>query len=439
MKLSLTKLGTLACFAALAVAVPAQADILEADMQSLRVQLRGQLMIENTDYGTGTDQRGDRTDLRFARFRLTITGMKDDTYGFLINTTSITSGTKTGVTGYGVSAQDTDSNDGNIRLHDGYFIANYYDWLNFKIGLTKNPLTRGNLDGCFDPLTIDRSAFIFSAYGTVPAKASRDIGVNTWGKLADGRVVYQAAVFQGREGFTRTTNPMNQSTVVSSQTPSDNFLYVGRVHYSFWDKEDTSGYEGSYLGDLKILTFGVGAALERAAVYKNVTSAGLVQNSETADYTAFTADMLFEYPTPSGTYTVTSAYLKNHFDDAYLTNLNPGDRSANIASVNGQKEGWYVRAAYLLPQTFGKAGKLQPFAYYENWDFAVIAGVTEQNIKQKAVGFNWFITGNNNVRFTAEYQINEFGKPTALASGTGVNPAGFTETKTIRAQFQVAF
>ncbi|MDP2137211.1 MAG: selenite/tellurite reduction operon porin ExtI [Candidatus Didemnitutus sp.] len=439
MKLTSTKLATLACFAAFAAAVPAHADILEANMVSLRIQLRGQLLAENTDYGTGTDQRGDRTDFRFARFRLTLTGMMDETYGFQINTTSITSGTKTGVTGYGVSGQDTDSNDGNIRLHDGYFIANYYPWLNFKIGLTKNPLTRANLDGCFDPLTMDRSMFIFTAYGTVPAKASRDIGVSFWGKLADGRIVYQAAVFQGREGFTRTTNPMNQTTVVSSQTPSDNFLYVGRVHYSFWDKEESSGYEGSYLGDLKILTFGIGAAYEGAAVYKNVTSAGFVQNSETVDYTAFTADMMFEYPTPSGTYTLTSAYLKNHFDDAYKTNLNPGDRTANIGGGNGQKDGWYVRGAYLLPQTFGKAGRVQPYAYYENWDFASIAGVTEQNIKQKAYGFNWYITGNNNVRFTTEYQITEFEKPTALASGTGVNPTGFKETKSIRAMFQVAF
>ena len=156
------KLGLFASAATLgALAATADASILEANMMSLQVQLRGQLLAENTDYGSGTTFEGNRTDLRFARFRLTLTGMMDETYGFQINTTSITSGTKTGSTGYGVSAQDTDPNDGSIRLHDGYMIANYNDWVNLKIGLTKIPLTRGNLDGCFDPLTLDRSAFIF--------------------------------------------------------------------------------------------------------------------------------------------------------------------------------------------------------------------------------------------------------------------------------------
>lgn len=435
------KLGILSAAAALgALAGTAHASIVEANMMSLQVQLRGQLLAENTDYGSGAAFEGNRTDLRFARFRLTLTGMMDETYGFQINTTSITSGTKTGSTGYGVSGQDTDSNDGNIRLHDGYLIANYNDWVNLKIGLTKIPLTRGNLDGCFDPLTLDRSAFIFSSYGTVPAKASRDIGVTSWGRFVDGRVVYQASVFQGREGVTRMTHPFTLASVTSSPTPNENYMYVGRLHYSFLDKEPTSGYEGSYLGEMKVLTFGLGAAYEPSAVFKNVTSAGVVQNKETVDYTAFTADVMFEYPTPTGTYTVTSAYMKNHFDDAYKTNFNPGDRLANIGGLNGQKEGWYVRTAYLLPYTIGARGKLQPYAYYEDWDFAQISGVTEQTITQKAVGFNWFITGTNNVRFTAEYQRNEFAKPTAYANGTVTSSIGTHRANTsIRGMFQVAF
>jgi hypothetical protein len=166
----------------------------------------------------------------------------------------------------------------------------------------------------------------------------------------------------------------------------------------------------------------------------------VVQNKETVDYTAFTADVLCEYPTTSGTYTLTSAYLKNHFDDAYKTNFNPGDRLANIGGLNGQKEGWYVRGAYLMPQTIGKKGKLQPYAYHESWDFAQISGVTEQNIKQQAVGINWYITGNNNVRFTLEYQRNKFAKPTAFANGTASPSVGTNTANTaIRGMFQVAF
>jgi len=424
------------------VVATAQADILEANMVSLRVQLRGQLLAEATDYGSGADRLDDRTDLRFARFRLTITGMLDENYGFQINTQSTAGTTKGGITGYTVSSADTDNNDANIRLHDAYFIANYSDLLNFKIGLTKIPVTRGNLDGCFDPLGIDRSMWSFVGYGTTPIKASRDIGVTAWGKLFEGRSVYQVGVFQGREGFTRTTHPFSGATVTSSMTPSENLMYTGRIHYSFWDQEASTGYEGSYLGDLKILTFGIGGVYEAAAVYQNVTSAGVVQNEQTVDYTYFTADMMLEYPTTFGTYTLTSAYIKSDFEDVHYTNLNPGDRLTNYGGVNGQREGWYVRGAYLLPQTFGKEGRLQPYCYYEKFDVAALAGVTDQTVTQKAIGLNWYIRGQN-VRLTFEYLKNEFAKPTGMVGGL-VNASNqpitfYTENNNIRTMCQVAF
>jgi hypothetical protein len=442
MKLTSSKRAALTCLTGLMVVATAQADILEANMVSLRVQLRGQLLAEATDYGSGADRLDDRTDLRFARFRLTITGMLDENYGFQINTQSTAGTTKGGITGYTVSSADTDNNDANIRLHDAYFIANYSDLLNFKIGLTKIPVTRGNLDGCFDPLGIDRSMWSFVGYGTTPIKASRDIGVTAWGKLFEGRSVYQVGVFQGREGFTRTTHPFSGATVTSSMTPSENLMYTGRIHYSFWDQEASTGYEGSYLGDLKILTFGIGGVYEAAAVYQNVTSAGVVQNEQTVDYTYFTADMMLEYPTTFGTYTLTSAYIKSDFEDVHYTNLNPGDRLTNYGGVNGQREGWYVRGAYLLPQTFGKEGRLQPYCYYEKFDVAALAGVTDQTVTQKAIGLNWYIRGQN-VRLTFEYLKNEFAKPTGMVGGL-VNASNqpitfYTENNNIRTMCQVAF
>lgn len=444
MKRSLLLRAALAGFCGVLATTPAQAqtDII-TDMISLRIQLRGQLLAEHTDYGSGNDRLGDRTDLRFARFRLTLTGMFDSTYGFQINTQSMAGTTKGGITGYSLSSADTDNNDANIRLHDAYFIANYNEKVNFKLGLTKIPMTRGNLDGCFDPLGIDRSMWSFTGYGTTPIKASRDMGVNLWGRAFGRRMVYQVAAFQGREGFARTTHPFSGATVNSSQTPSNTLLYVGRVHYSLLDVEaDGSGYQGSYLGDKKVLTFAVGLGHEADAIYKNVTSAGVVSNEQTVDYNAFTADVLFEYPTESGTFSLTSAYLNVDFDDVHKTNLNPGDRLTNYGGVNGQKKGWYARAGYLFPQKFGKEGKLQPYGYYEKFDLAALAGVTEQTVTQKAVGFNFYIRGQN-VRFTGEYLMNEFAKPTGMVGGR-VNASNqpidlITENKNIRAMFQVAF
>jgi hypothetical protein len=426
------------------VATPAIAQVdITANMLTLRIQLTGQLLAEHTDYGGGKDGLDDRTDLRHSRFRVTFTGMYDDIFGFHLNTQSALSTTKAGITGYTVAAQQTDANDGDIRLHDAYFIANFNQFVNFKIGLTKIPMTRGNLDGCFDALGIDRSLFAFTGYGTVPMKASRDLGVNLWGKLAGGRSVYHLAVFQGREGFSRGTNPFSGATVTSTPTPSDSFLYVGRVHYSFLDIEsESSGYEGSYLGDLKVFTVGAGFGYEADAIYRNVTSAGVIQNDETAPYKAFTVDMLFEYPTKAGTYTLTAAYLDKNFDDVHRTNLSGGDRVTTYGGLNGQKEGWYARAGYLLPMKIGKEGKLQPYGYYEKFDLAALTGVNEQTVTQKAAGFNWYIRGQN-VRFTAEYQRNEFAKPQGYQGGR-INASNqpidlFDKNSAFRAMFQVAF
>lgn len=426
------------------MATPALAQTnLITDMLSLRLQLRGQAIAEHSDFGTGDDRLGDRTDLRFQRFRITFTGMFDSTYGFVMNAHAAPGGTKSGIIGHTISSSDTDFNDSGLRLLDAYFIANLNKYANLKVGLTKIPMTRGNLDGCFDPLGIDRSMWAFTGYGTAPIKASRDIGVNVWGKLAGGRSVYQFGAFQGREGFARTTHPFSGATVTSSQTPSNSLLYVGRIHYSFLDPEaDGSGYQGSYLGDQKVLTFGFGMGHESKAIYKNVTAAGVVQDQQTVDYNALTADMLFEYPTSAGTMTLTSAYIKVDFDDVYKTNLNPGDLLTNYGGVNGQKDGYYVRGAYLLPQTFGKEGKLQPYGYYEKFDVAALAGVKEQTVTQKAVGVNWYIRGQN-VRLTAEYLKNEFAKPTGLVGGrvnASFQPLDLvTENTSTRLMFQVAF
>jgi hypothetical protein len=442
----LGKLAMLAGFLWTAVATPATAGAqveLVTDMLSLQIQLRGQMIAEHMDFGTGNDRLGDRTDLYLRRFRVTFTGMYDNTYGFVLNAHAAPGSTTSGITGNSIAASQTDFNDANLRVLDAYMIANFNEHANFKFGLSKIPMTRGNLQGCFDPLGIDRSVFSLTGYGSSPVKYSRDLGVNMWGKLFGGRSIYQLAAFQGREGFARTTHPFSGATVTSSQTPSNSLMYVGRIHYSLLDVEaEGSGYEGSYLGDMKVLTFGVGMGHESDAIYKNVTSAGVVSNEETVDYNAFTADMMFEYPTSAGTVSLTSAYVNVDFDDVHYTNLNAGDLLTNYGGMFGQKDGWYVRGAYLLPKKIGKEGKLQPYGYYEKFDLAALAGVKDQTVTQKAAGVNYYIHGQN-VRFTLEYLKNEFAKPTGLVGGrvnATFQPIDLvTETSVLRAMFQVAF
>jgi hypothetical protein len=432
----------LLCGAAVAVLALAWAVPSRAQEPSINFEIKGQVFSETTDFGTGVDRQGSRTDIHFQRMRLVATAKLNDVWGFKFQTCGNCGTSKQGALGYAVTAQDTDWNDRDIRIIDGYVIADFSEQFRLKVGLTKIPLTRGNLDDCFSPLSQDRSFFVYSAYGSSPAKFSRDFGAVVWGGFNNDKLRYFAGAFQGREGLVKSTHPFSGATVTSSIEPKNSLEYVGRVHYAFLDAEPGGGYAGSYLGDLKVFTVGFGAAREANAVYKNVSSAGALVDTATANYTAYAADMMFEYPTEkAGMVTATAQYLKTDFEDAHLTNFNGGDRLNVIGGINGQKKGYYVKGAYMLPVTLGKAGRLQPYFVYEDWKFAFLLGITDQKIKQAGGGINYYIHGQN-ARLTAEYLDTKFGTETGFV-GARVDPATFAPLdkvksyKTFRVMLQV--
>lgn len=410
-------------------------------VKNLKIELKGQAFAENTDFGAGQDRKGERTDLHFQRLRLTLSGKFNDVWGFKWQSCGATGTSKQGALGYAMTGQDVDPNDRDVRIIDAYVTGEFSEAFNLKIGLTKLPLTRANLDDCFAPLSMDRSMFVYTAYGTSPAKFSRDTGVVAWGGFFSDRLRYFAGVFQGREGMTATTHPFSGATVKSTIQPKNSFEYIGRAHFSFLDPEPGSGYAGSYLGQAKILTIGGGFAQQSSAVYKNVNAAGVPTNEDTVDYKAVAGDIMFEYPTSAGTVTLTGQYLKNDFSDAYLTNLNAGDRLVNIAGLNGQKQGSVVKAAYILPFTVGKEGLIQPYVVAENWRFAHLLGINGQKVKQSGGGINYYLHGQN-VRWTIEYLKTDFGLATGFV-GARVDPVTFapidkiTSYKTIRMMFQI--
>ena len=412
-----------------------------AQEPSIDFEVKGQVFSETTDFGTGLDRQGARTDIHFQRLRLVVTGKLNDVWGIKFQTCGNCGTSRNGALGYAVTAQDTDWNDRDIRIIDAYATADFSEQFRLKVGLTKLPITRANLDDCFAPLSQDRSFFVYTAYGTSPAKFSRDFGAVAWGGFNDDKLRYYIGAFQGREGVVRTTHPFSGATLTSSIEPQNSFQYVGRVHYAFLDAEPGAGYQGSYLGDLKVFTLGAGFAYEPKAVFKNVSAAGAVLNDETVDYSAFSADMMFEYPTSAGTVTATAQYLKTDFEDAHKTNFNGGDRLTNITGLNGQKDGYYTKAAYLLPGKIGAEGRLQPYFLYEDWTFAHLLGINDQTIKQVGGGINYYIHGQK-ARLTAEYLNTEFGTTTGFV-GARVDPTTFApldkikEYKTFRLMLQV--
>ena len=124
----------------------------------------------------------------------------------------------------------------------------------------------------------------------------------------------------------------------------------------------------------------------------------------------------------------------------FKSNFNAGDRLSNITGLNGQKEGGYVKGAYLFPKKFAGEGLLQPYAVYEDWKFAHLLGIDDQGIKQFGGGLNYYAKGQN-VRITLEYLKTEFDKLTGLI-GSRVDPTTFApldkykEYKTFRVMFQ---
>lgn len=408
----------------------------------LQMDLKAQFYIENTDFGSGPNGTSNRTDTHFQRTRLSLTGMYDEVWGMKFQTCG-NCGTSKTPAGYAYSLVN-DSNDRDIRIIDAYVIGNFNEAMNMKLGLTKIPLTRANLDDCFAPLSLDRSNYVYSPFGASAVKFTRDSGAVFWGSFVDKKLKYWIGAMEGREGVFKwsvpgqTTLPL-PGTATSSPEPKSSPEYVGRVHFSFLDPEPGSGYEGSYLGKKKILTIGVGVAFEPDAVYSQVTYSALTDRStlnskDTADYTAYAADLMFEYPFDIGTLTITSQYLKADLEDAYKTNSNPADRNTIVAGINGQKDGWYGKLAYLLPMTIGKGGKLQPYVLYENWNFAHLLGVNDQTVTVTGGGINYYIHGQN-VRTTLEYLNTEFDKETTLFGVTDTTKV--KDYKTVRFMFQI--
>jgi hypothetical protein len=268
----------------------------------------------------------------------------------------------------------------NFDIIDTFFTADYTDSFRLRAGLTKDPMIREENESCFEPLSLDRSYFV---YTNLP-RLNRDFGILLWGNVADAMFQYRLAAMKGNDDI---------------NDPKSSLRYTARVHVSLLDPEFSLTYKGSYLGQKKVLTFGAGYQTESEAVYGNV--AGL---SMAKDYKAYTYDVFFEYPTEAGTFTASGAYLKADFQGAY-EEADPDPRSTGLT---GEKNGWYAKAGYLLPQKIG-SGKIQVYGRYEKWQIAELYGIYDQQIKWSAFGINYYIKGQN-LRLTLEYSMNDYVK-----------------------------
>jgi hypothetical protein len=346
------------------------------DESWLMINYEMQLYLQSRDTGSGSSGDSSTTDIFFRRNRLTFRGQATDTYGFVF-----------AIQHQGEKRIDdivvSDIPGKSFDVLDAFFIADWTDAFRLRVGLTKDPLVRESNEGCFFPLSVDRSLFV---YTNLP-RLNRDYGLVLWGNLMDAKLQYRLAVMKGND---------------SGNDPESSFRYTGRVHVSLLDPESSLVYRGTYLGTKKVLTFGAGYQFEPDAVYGNVSAKTLSK-----DYQAWTFDGFFEYPTPSGTFTLSGAYLKTDFDDAFTG----GDPDPRSVGINGEKKGWYAKAGYMLPKKIGP-GDVQAYGRYEEWKFAEISDVFDQKIKWAGVGLNYLLKGQD-LKVTLEYSKTTFDKETS--------------------------
>lgn len=366
------------------------------DEGAMQIDYKGQFQMTVRDNGSGDNNDDTTTDFNFRRNRLAFMGKYGDMLSLYVQT-EFTEEQNVQTLGVASSNQGTE-----FQFLDAVMRFKLDDSFRINAGKFKYNLSRENLEACEMPLTLDRSLFIRTAY-----TSTRDEGVAVWGNLFDDVFQYRAEVMEGR-------------TAVSGDTaPSSNFRYGARAHVSLLDPESDYGYKGTYLGKKKVLTVGGAYQLEPEVAYSDT-----VAKTGEKDYQAWTVDAYLEYPVENvGTFTLSGAYEDVDLDDAYK-GANP---DSDTFGINGQKNGWYVKAGYLLPGL-----PLQFFGRYEKWTFANLNNIYDQDIDWYGGGVNYYFRGQN-LKLTAEVSQTDFDQEGTVG---GIRSEDFTQVIT---QLQLIF
>lgn len=354
----------------------------------LKIEYKGQFQLDWRDNGAGSDADDDTMEFNFRRNRIALMGA----YGKLgiYVQTEYTEDVNVGP--FSVS----DGSGNNFQMLDAQIRYKFSNAVQVRAGKMKYNLTRENLEACEAPLTLDRSVLIRAPY-----VGTRDKGVAVFGNLFDNKFQYRVDAMNGRND--------------SVSAPDSNFRYTARAHVSLLDPEKGYGYKGTYMGKKKVLTIGAAYSVEEDVAY-----ADTVDQTDAVDYKAWTADLFFEYPLEDiGTFTVSTAYADYDLDNAYQ-GVNP---DAGVIGISGEKNGGYTKIAYMLPDT-----PLQFFARVENWSFANLDSVIDQDVDWYGGGFNYYLRGQN-LKLTVEYSTVEYDTETATSE----------DFDSLTAQIQVVF
>ncbi len=368
--------------------------------------------------GTGPDRDKPTIDNYFRRNRLGFYGDVNDVLGFYLQTQMRENNRRIGEFGTKPGDDSITTDSETINLIDAYATLYWADAFQMIAGRFKNAFSRSNLEGCAQPITLDRSNYIYEPYSV-----SRDVGWALWGNLGD-KLGYKIAAKGGRDGD-------DVFMGLAQKEPASNLRYQGRLQYSFLEPEFSYSYAGGNMGFRRIFTVGLGYSTEADVVY--ATHAGGDGSSldttpgNTKSYTAMTVDMFYEYPFSLATITFSAAYFDFSWDGAAYKGLHPDGTASGFF---GERRGFYVKGAYMPTVKVGP-GLIQLAGRLENWRFAKLGNTFDQAMTFSEVDVNYYLAGNV-VKLTLAYGWNVFDKYDA----SGIN---YQDYETATFSFQMVY
>lgn len=198
--------------------------------------------------------QGYSNNLYLRRFRFLVGGQISPTVSFFFETDNPNLGKAPKALGSGFITQDAFVEWKALGATNNAFIID--------AGLFLPPICRNCLESAASLLSLDYGSFSFLESAPLQNSVGRDTGVQAKGYLMNSHLEYRAGVFQGfRRAGSRNA-----------------FRTTARLQYNLWDTETGYVYPGVYLGNKRVLAFGV---------------AGDHQN----DYKSYSADAFLSLPT----------------------------------------------------------------------------------------------------------------------------------------------
>jgi hypothetical protein len=228
-------------------------------------------------------------------------------------------------------------------------------------GLFLVPTSRNGLTSTQSFLAYDIGTWALQGNGIEKGNGGRDYGFGLKGYVADDRLEYRLAAFDGNRNPT-TPQPAPYGPAAGSRNSA---RIAGRVQYDFLDVEKGYVYAGTNRGTRKILALGG-------------------WGDGQGDYKAYGGDVFFDYPLV-GKDALTAEFDYNHFEG--------GAKNPSLLKQNDvyTTAGWYFDAV-----------KLQPFISYQKLnqtDDSKPPGDQER----LSGGLNWYIS-NQNLKLSFLYE-----------------------------------